>query len=245
MILRRVIKHVRNQEWTAVFLDFLIVVVGVFVGLQVQDWNTARVDGEREQILLSRLTADFEAIKVRLNISIEGYQRFINSTEYVYQTVESQTPPASKEEHKQFANALRAISNSYLPAWPSSTFLETQSSGNIDLLQSANLKTALIEYDQTTRIAHNAFGLLASRTLKYSPPLFDSIRFKANIEAIDGTNSFFVEDFNFKKMADNPDFLPALSVYITFHANNLTLQRKQYIMASNVLNQLEKLDTQK
>jgi hypothetical protein len=28
MILRRVIKHFRNQEWTAIFLDFLIVVIG-------------------------------------------------------------------------------------------------------------------------------------------------------------------------------------------------------------------------
>ena len=28
MILRRVIKHFRQQEWTAIFLDFLIVVVG-------------------------------------------------------------------------------------------------------------------------------------------------------------------------------------------------------------------------
>jgi hypothetical protein len=244
MILRRVIKHFRHQEWTAIFLDFLIVVVGVFVGLQVQQWNETRLDREREQILLSRLTADFEAIKVRLNISIEGYQRFINSTEYVYQAVESKTPPASKEERIQFTKALRAITNSYLPAWPSSTFLEIQASGNIDLLQSANLKTALIEYDQATRIAHNAFGLLASRTLKYSPPLFDSIRFKANIEALDGTNSIFIEDFNFQKMTDNSNFLPALSVYITFHANNLTLQKKQYIMALNVLSQLEKLGIQ-
>ena len=35
MILRRVIKHVRNQEWTAIAIDFVIVVLGVFLGLQV------------------------------------------------------------------------------------------------------------------------------------------------------------------------------------------------------------------
>ncbi|MBL4870815.1 MAG: hypothetical protein JKX72_07665 [Robiginitomaculum sp.] len=42
MILRRVIKHVRNQEWTAILIDFLIVVIGVFVGLQVSNWSVAR-----------------------------------------------------------------------------------------------------------------------------------------------------------------------------------------------------------
>lgn len=32
MLLRRVIEHVRAQNWTAVGLDFVIVVVGVFIG---------------------------------------------------------------------------------------------------------------------------------------------------------------------------------------------------------------------
>lgn len=36
MLLRRVISHVRKQEWTAIGIDFVIVVVGVFVGIQVQ-----------------------------------------------------------------------------------------------------------------------------------------------------------------------------------------------------------------
>lgn len=44
MILRRVIEHFRKQEWTAVFLDFVIVVLGVFIGLQVNNWNEARKD---------------------------------------------------------------------------------------------------------------------------------------------------------------------------------------------------------
>jgi hypothetical protein len=39
MILRRVIAHFKKQEWTAIALDFLIVVAGVFVGLQVSNWN--------------------------------------------------------------------------------------------------------------------------------------------------------------------------------------------------------------
>jgi hypothetical protein len=55
MLLRRVILHVREQNWTAVFIDFVIVVVGVFVGLQVQDWNEFRKDRIEEQRLLGRL----------------------------------------------------------------------------------------------------------------------------------------------------------------------------------------------
>ncbi len=55
MLLRRVTQHVKAQNWFAVFVDFLIVVVGVFMGLQVQDWNEARKERMEEQALLVRL----------------------------------------------------------------------------------------------------------------------------------------------------------------------------------------------
>ena len=42
MILRRITKHVKDQNWFAVALDFIIVVLGVFIGLQISNWNDAR-----------------------------------------------------------------------------------------------------------------------------------------------------------------------------------------------------------
>lgn len=42
MILRRVIQHVKTQNWTAVALDFVIV---VFIGVQVSQNAEARVRG--------------------------------------------------------------------------------------------------------------------------------------------------------------------------------------------------------
>jgi len=60
MILRRVIKHFREQEWTAIALDFLIVVAGVFMGLQVQQWNDDRKEAAQEQKYYHRLHAEVE-----------------------------------------------------------------------------------------------------------------------------------------------------------------------------------------
>jgi len=42
MILRRVIEHFRKQEWTAIFLDFAIVVIGILIAFQITEWNEAR-----------------------------------------------------------------------------------------------------------------------------------------------------------------------------------------------------------
>jgi len=58
MILRSITKHIREQNWFAVGLDFLIVIVGVFIGIQVSNWNEAQSDRERELVFLGALVED-------------------------------------------------------------------------------------------------------------------------------------------------------------------------------------------
>lgn len=60
MILRRVIEHVRHQEWTAIWIDLVIVVVGVFIGIQVANWNEARADRAAYEAALGRLDAEID-----------------------------------------------------------------------------------------------------------------------------------------------------------------------------------------
>ena len=42
MLLRRITQHVKTQNWFAVGIDFIIVVVGVVIGIQVANWNDHR-----------------------------------------------------------------------------------------------------------------------------------------------------------------------------------------------------------
>ena len=53
MFLRRIIEHLKTQNWTAITIEFAIVIVGVFIGTQVSNWNQARIDKrETERLLL-------------------------------------------------------------------------------------------------------------------------------------------------------------------------------------------------
>ncbi len=63
MLLRRITQHVQNQNWFAVFIDFLIVVVGVFIGIQVANWNQANIDRKDEAVILQDLHADVESVQ--------------------------------------------------------------------------------------------------------------------------------------------------------------------------------------
>lgn len=60
MLLRRVIDHVKDQNWFAVTLDFIIVFVGVFVGLQAQEWREDVASRERLDRIVTALNADLE-----------------------------------------------------------------------------------------------------------------------------------------------------------------------------------------
>lgn len=61
MILRRVVEHFRKQEWTAIGIDFAIVVIGVFVGIQVANWNESRIEQARANLILDAFRADLNA----------------------------------------------------------------------------------------------------------------------------------------------------------------------------------------
>ncbi|HIK65425.1 MAG TPA: hypothetical protein EYG02_10415 [Henriciella marina] len=51
-------KHMGEQNWLAVGLDFLIVVLGVFIGVQLGNWNGARADRAAYKDALDRYRAE-------------------------------------------------------------------------------------------------------------------------------------------------------------------------------------------
>ena len=58
MLLRSISKHVKAQNWFAVGIDFAIVVVGVFIGIQVSNWNERMAFQKHEESLMQELRAE-------------------------------------------------------------------------------------------------------------------------------------------------------------------------------------------
>ena len=58
MSLRRILDHFRSQNWTAIGIDLVIVVLGVFIGIQVSNWNQARVSDQQGAVFAEHLRAD-------------------------------------------------------------------------------------------------------------------------------------------------------------------------------------------
>ena len=60
MVIRRVREHVAAHNWFAVTVDVLIVVLGVFIGTQVSNWNSERLEDRRADQLRTRLINELD-----------------------------------------------------------------------------------------------------------------------------------------------------------------------------------------
>ena len=55
LMLERIRDHLAQQNWTAVALEFVIVVTGVAIGSQITEWNRGRLAEDDYQIARERL----------------------------------------------------------------------------------------------------------------------------------------------------------------------------------------------
>lgn len=141
MLLRRIIEHVKAQNWTAVGLDFVIVVVGVFMGIQLGNWNEARQEQERERAYLERLLADVElSIESTENIRefltgyVDGYKLVVRTT---------QTCVLIDDEKDAFADALSDLGKVGPSVFTLSTMEEMLSAGHFSLIQNRDIRDTL------------------------------------------------------------------------------------------------------
>lgn len=96
MILRRLTEHVKAQNWFAVGLDFLIVVLGVFIGLQVNNWNESRKQADLQAKLLERLEEEFLALEPVVADLVTFSQSAQKSTADVVNALRQETPPTDE-----------------------------------------------------------------------------------------------------------------------------------------------------
>jgi len=61
MILRGMGEQLKRQDWVAVGIELALVVVGVFLGIQVANWNDARKERGEEKAYLARIAGDARA----------------------------------------------------------------------------------------------------------------------------------------------------------------------------------------
>ncbi len=144
MLLRRVMEHVRRQDWAAVAIDFVITVVGVFVGLQAANWNEARVDRQRAHAYLERIHADLETDIANYRDRIAFWGVVSNYGRAGLASAETEAGPNSHQWRLLLAFFQASQVAEYYTT--SATFDELKSAGDLHLISNVELRNALAGY---------------------------------------------------------------------------------------------------
>ncbi len=237
MILRRLVDSLRKQDWSTVLVEIGIVVLGVFLGIQVANWNAERQERQLEQVLIERLIFDFERIETRLIDALTRYENYLLSIEHVRDRVRIDDPPETLDAIERFRRSLGHVLASRIPAPRSPTYVEMLSSGVFDVLENNELKRTLVDYDQRQGTSMTAWNTLRDESLMYSEPINHSITL---VRPVNEDEYNHVSEWDFQRMVDDPLFERALGVQISVQANNLALQISQLESATDVLQRLRR-----
>ena len=159
MILANLSRAVKEQNYFAVALEFVIVISGVVLGFQINAWNEARQERLREQLILERLHADFTEI---LQSAQEGIDNSIVRIEGAKQLVSLIFEPEDVLTVPEIGARLTGTIGTDVPHGRSPTYVELLESGEMGLIRSEPLRQTLVQFDEQARSHDLAYSSLSA-----------------------------------------------------------------------------------
>ena len=142
MLLRRISKHVKDQNWFAVFLDFFIVVVGILIAFQITNWSQTRSDGQLRISYLERLESDLSQTIDYLSKNQDTIEQKIEIIDSFVAKLNNQEADEGELIHSTADYFTRGTALSDFKVFRS-TFDELTTSGRLDILKSDKLSETL------------------------------------------------------------------------------------------------------
>ncbi len=144
MILRRLSMHVKDQNWFAVALDFLIVVAGILIAFQITDWNERQQEkanlARAELALKPDIVQNYVYAKERLALS-ECRINQLNEIGSLLLSDNAAWQPLSDIRSEGDGRALPTPIRSPKRFWSNNLWQIELARGSLDLLEHGRLRT--------------------------------------------------------------------------------------------------------
>ena len=247
MILGRLATGLKKRDWGTAILEVLIVVVGIFIGLQVDDWNQARQDRSDIAIYLNRIHDDLSTDAEFFTFLAGEARDKREALEKLKRIIGEDGPP---DEDPDSIFGLLEDSSSLgweFPEVQTVTFFDLQSSGKLALIKDAELRTQLSFYYQES--LHRS-DRIESRITGYAAALYEIVDAGVNLVGRDSelhgkTSSAGDENFDPKAAFENflitarkdrfSRLLNAEQNYTEFLTAQLNIQMEQTRMLKTIV----------
>lgn len=145
-MLRRLVSSARRQDWFAVAVELVVVVAGIFIGLQVANWNegrkAARLAGEYRASLAADLATDEATMRAQ-----SDYFKVIQAYgSHALAWLDHSTPVTDAAEAARLVTAFMIASSLWEYRQPRPTYEDLKATGNLFLLGDTALRVQLVNY---------------------------------------------------------------------------------------------------
>lgn len=215
MILRRLADALRKQDWIAVVLEILIVVVGIFIGLQVNNWNEDRKAKVEEVDYLKRIIDDLEISIRETSENIEFQETHAKRATTVLDALNACDIPA--EAQLDIANGFYHLGKISPVEFARTAIDELRSAGRFAILRNAELRRHISQMVQDYE-DHRAFiddlqGRLAPQINYVDSRVAVTIR-----GPVGGGAEITWQDLHmdFQSLCEDPRFFNAISAAVNY-----------------------------
>jgi hypothetical protein len=148
MVVRRLAHSLKGRDWMAIAIEFVLLVAGVFLGIQVANWNAERETRHKSALFTARLVADLRVEAWAYEYLI-GYNRDVLANARRALDALSGDAPLSDE---QFLIAAYRATQYESQDRRRATYDELVSTGTIGLITDQQLRQTAIGIYSTTLI---------------------------------------------------------------------------------------------
>ena len=140
MILRRLSQSLKEQNWTAIWIEFILLVAGVFLGIQVANWNQEREANQKSKVFTERLRNDLRGEDWTYQFLITYNREVLANANRAVEALEGKS---AISDEALLVSAYRATQYRNRNQ-RGTTYDELVSTGNIDLIRDRTLRDTAI-----------------------------------------------------------------------------------------------------
>lgn len=199
MILTNLARAMREQNYYAVVLEFLIVISGVVIGFQISAWNADRQNDSLEHEYLLRLSNDLDISLQNLEYDINLMQSWGADAEFTYQILK--LGRLQEDDKARFDRGLIVGHWLNYTRGRFATMDELISTGRLTLIENPQLRSSIGQLRADVDNIQRMVLMISERQNTMMPIIHDRLTIRDMI-------NFHVE-YEFDSLVQDPEFLTA------------------------------------
>ena len=168
MVFSRFREAIKDQNWFTVFLEIAIVVLGIFLGLRIDEWNQDRLLRQQEAVYLGVVAQDLQGMREELVASIDDRSGRIDQMVIALRALEACDDSESSRKAVRIALEQYQVSPPF--NYVNATYDEMVANGALARIRDQDLKYAI-----SSTFASLADLGAAIRSVRVSMPVVDAI----------------------------------------------------------------------